>query len=179
VIRGEQLHVTSNFLTISGFGKIIVVEPVSNSKIRDWGIVNYVRLVALLLKSPFCGFSLAQAQRDQLEHIVEECPRRRVINAARPQLRWRISNVAPKRLNFSTTSPMRTSAARAGAGSSMAHCAFIWGIMAAGRLIGACCSAPPTNSSCPPAILISRYPHCFLAAIVNRAAAVEKRLMSE
>jgi hypothetical protein len=118
-----------------------------------------------------------------LKHVID-CERRMVSgtarnSAARPQLRWRISNVAPKRLNFSTTSPMRTSAARAGAGSSMAHCAFIWGIMAAGRLIGACCSAPPTNSSCPPAILISRYPHCFLAAIVNRAAVVEKRLMSE
>ena len=66
-------------------GKRIVVAPVSNSKIRDWGIENYARLIALLLEqSPsYVVLVGSKAQRDQLEAIVERNGRdRRVINIA-------------------------------------------------------------------------------------------------
>jgi ADP-heptose:LPS heptosyltransferase len=80
--------VTFDFLTMSGLGasaKRVVVAPVSNSKIRDWGIANYSRLVALLLERSSCYVILvaSKAQRDQLDRIVEENSRdRRIINIA-------------------------------------------------------------------------------------------------
>jgi len=77
-----------DFATISGLGvaaKRIVVAPVSNSKIRDWGIENYARLIALLLEKSQCYVVLvgSKVQRDQLERIVElNGWNRRVINIA-------------------------------------------------------------------------------------------------
>jgi ADP-heptose:LPS heptosyltransferase len=34
--------------------KRIVVVPISNSKIRDWGLENYARLIAVLLEKSPC-----------------------------------------------------------------------------------------------------------------------------
>jgi ADP-heptose:LPS heptosyltransferase len=73
---------------ISGAGarvKRIVISPLSNSEVRNWGIANYSRIVALLLKRIECCVILvgSKAQRDFLERIVEENGRdRRIINLA-------------------------------------------------------------------------------------------------
>jgi ADP-heptose:LPS heptosyltransferase len=79
--------VTFDFLASSGLAasaKRIVVAPLSNSNIRDWGIANYARLVALLLeRSCYVVLVGSKAQRDQLERIVEGNGRdSRVINIA-------------------------------------------------------------------------------------------------
>jgi ADP-heptose:LPS heptosyltransferase len=54
--------------------KQIVVSPVSNSALRDWGIANYSRLVALLLDRTDCRIVLvgSLAQRGELDLIVEK-----------------------------------------------------------------------------------------------------------
>jgi ADP-heptose:LPS heptosyltransferase len=65
--------------------KRIVVAPVSNSKIRDWGTANYARLVALLSEKSPCYVVLvgSEAQREELDRIVEENGwNRRIINIA-------------------------------------------------------------------------------------------------
>lgn len=65
--------------------KQIVVSPLSNSEIRDWGLANYARLVALLLTGAECGVILvgSKAQHDRLEYIIEENGQDpRIINGA-------------------------------------------------------------------------------------------------
>jgi ADP-heptose:LPS heptosyltransferase len=69
----------------AGSAKQIVISPVSNSLLRDWGLANYARLVALLLERTACYVVLvgSGAQRDQLEWIVEANGRdRRILNLA-------------------------------------------------------------------------------------------------
>src|SRR5207247_10195236 len=72
----------------SGLGasaKRIVIAPLSNSQIRDWGIVNYAELVGILLKRTACYVVLvgSKMQRGELERIVEQNSRdRRIINLA-------------------------------------------------------------------------------------------------
>lgn len=65
--------------------KRIVIAPLSNSAIRDWGMANYARLIALLLESMACHVVLvgAKTQRDQLELLVAQNERdRRIFNLA-------------------------------------------------------------------------------------------------
>jgi ADP-heptose:LPS heptosyltransferase len=52
----------------------VVISPVSNSELRDWGIANYARLVALLLDRTDCRIVLVGSgtQHRQLERIAEE-----------------------------------------------------------------------------------------------------------
>jgi ADP-heptose:LPS heptosyltransferase len=77
-----------DFVTMSGVGvsaKRIVVAPLSNSQIRDWGIKNYAQLVGLLLEKTACCAVLvgSKMQRDEIERIVEQNNRdRRIINLA-------------------------------------------------------------------------------------------------
>jgi ADP-heptose:LPS heptosyltransferase len=54
--------------------KRIVVSPASNSALRDWGIDNFTRLIALLLDRVNCHLTLvgSGAQRRQLEQILED-----------------------------------------------------------------------------------------------------------
>jgi hypothetical protein len=54
--------------------KQVVISPVSNSELRDWGTANYARLIALLLDRTDCRIILvgSAAQHRQLEHILEE-----------------------------------------------------------------------------------------------------------
>jgi ADP-heptose:LPS heptosyltransferase len=62
-----------------------VISPVSNSELRDWGIANYARLVALLLGRTDCRIVLVGSgvQHRQLERILEENGRDpRIINLA-------------------------------------------------------------------------------------------------
>jgi ADP-heptose:LPS heptosyltransferase len=52
----------------------IVVSPLSNSELRDWGMANYARLISLLLDRVDCRIVLvgSNAQRRQLDRLVEE-----------------------------------------------------------------------------------------------------------
>ena len=54
--------------------KQVVISPVSNSELRDWGTANYARLIALLLDRTDCRIVLvgSGAQHRQLERILEE-----------------------------------------------------------------------------------------------------------
>ena len=54
--------------------KQVIISPVSNSQLRDWGTANYARLIALLLAKTDCRIVLvgSGAQHRQLERIVEE-----------------------------------------------------------------------------------------------------------
>ncbi len=54
--------------------KQVVISPLSNSELRDWGIANYARLIALLLDRTDCRIVLvgSGAQHRQLERILEE-----------------------------------------------------------------------------------------------------------
>ena len=54
--------------------KQIVVSPIGNSELRDWGTANYARLVSLLLDRMDCRIVLvgSGAQHCQLERILEE-----------------------------------------------------------------------------------------------------------
>jgi ADP-heptose:LPS heptosyltransferase len=54
--------------------KHIVISPVSNSELRDWGMANYARLIALLLAGMNCRIVLvgSGAQHRQLERLLEE-----------------------------------------------------------------------------------------------------------
>jgi ADP-heptose:LPS heptosyltransferase len=58
----------------SDSAKQVVISPVSNSELRDWGMANYARLVALLLDRADCRIVLvgSAAQHRQLERIAEE-----------------------------------------------------------------------------------------------------------
>jgi len=65
--------------------KRIVISPLSNSEVRDWGIANYSRVVVLLLERIECCVILvgSKEQRELLERIVQENGRdRRIINLA-------------------------------------------------------------------------------------------------
>src|SRR6202035_5050462 len=64
--------------------KQVVISPVSNSELRDWGIANYARLIALLLDRVDCRVVLvgSGAQHRQLERILEENGRARITNVA-------------------------------------------------------------------------------------------------
>jgi ADP-heptose:LPS heptosyltransferase len=65
--------------------KRIIISPLSNSEVRNWGIPNYSRLVALLLERIDCCVILvgSKAQRDILERVVEKNERdRRILNIA-------------------------------------------------------------------------------------------------
>jgi ADP-heptose:LPS heptosyltransferase len=65
--------------------KQIVISPLSNSQVRDWGITNYSRIIALLLERIECCVILvgSKAQKDFLERIVDENGSdRRIINLA-------------------------------------------------------------------------------------------------
>jgi ADP-heptose:LPS heptosyltransferase/glycosyltransferase involved in cell wall biosynthesis len=55
-------------------GKRIVLAPISNSRLRDWGLHNYARLVALLLKRQDCAVILvgSPTQQDLLARIAAE-----------------------------------------------------------------------------------------------------------
>jgi ADP-heptose:LPS heptosyltransferase len=80
--------VSFDFAGMSGMAtsaKRIVISPLSNSEIRDWGLANYARLVALLLKRTECYVVLvgSRTQRDQLDQIIDENGGdRRIINIA-------------------------------------------------------------------------------------------------
>ena len=54
--------------------KQVVISPVSNSELRDWGMANYARLIALLLARTECSIILvgSGAQHRQLERLVEK-----------------------------------------------------------------------------------------------------------
>jgi ADP-heptose:LPS heptosyltransferase len=54
--------------------KRIVISPLSNSEIRDWGLANFARLVGLLLEGTACEVMLvgSKAQREQLARIADE-----------------------------------------------------------------------------------------------------------
>ena len=69
----------------SASGRQIVVSPLSNSGLRDWGMANYARLISLLLDRVDCRIVLvgSNAQRRQLDRLVEENGRHpRVTNLA-------------------------------------------------------------------------------------------------
>ena len=54
--------------------KRVVISPLSNSQLRDWGTANYARLIALLLDRTDCRIVLvgSGAQHRQLERILDE-----------------------------------------------------------------------------------------------------------
>jgi ADP-heptose:LPS heptosyltransferase len=65
--------------------KQVVISPVSNSELRDWGTANYARLLALLLDRTDARIVLvgSAAQHPQLERLLEENGRDpRITNAA-------------------------------------------------------------------------------------------------
>jgi ADP-heptose:LPS heptosyltransferase len=65
--------------------KRIVISPVSNSRLRDWGIENYAKLVEKLLEKTSCCVVLvgSKIQRDEIERIVEHNGGdRRIVNLA-------------------------------------------------------------------------------------------------
>ncbi len=96
----------------------IVISPVSNSELRDWGIVNYARLVALLLDSTGCrivGVG-SDAQRGLLDQIVEA-------NGRNP----RITNLAGATDWFGTAEIIRAAALVIANNSGVAHLAAACG----------------------------------------------------
>jgi ADP-heptose:LPS heptosyltransferase len=110
-------------LEITGRGalaKQIVISPVSNSELRDWGIANYARLIALLLDRTDCRVVLvgSSAQHRQLERIAEE-------NGRNP----RITNVAGASDWFGTAEVVRTADLVIANNSGIAH-------------LGAACGTP-------------------------------------
>jgi ADP-heptose:LPS heptosyltransferase/glycosyltransferase involved in cell wall biosynthesis len=54
--------------------KRIVIAPISNSRLRDWGLDNYTRLAGLLLNQPGCAIILvgSSTQRDLLDRIAAQ-----------------------------------------------------------------------------------------------------------
>jgi ADP-heptose:LPS heptosyltransferase len=94
--------------------KQIVISPVSNSDLRDWGIANYARLVSLLLDSMDCRVVLvgSGAQHRQLERILEE-------NGRDP----RITNVAGASDWFGTAEIVRAADLVIANNSGVAHLA--------------------------------------------------------
>jgi ADP-heptose:LPS heptosyltransferase len=102
----------------SASAKQIVISPVSNSELRDWGMANYARLVALLLDRADCRIILvgSGAQHRQLERIVEE-------NGQDP----RITNVAGASDWFGTTEIVRAADLVIANNSGVAHLAAACG----------------------------------------------------
>jgi ADP-heptose:LPS heptosyltransferase len=100
--------------------KQIVISPIINSELRDWGIANYARLIALLLDRMDCRVVLvgSSAQHRQLERIVEE-------NGRNP----RITNVAGASDWFGTAEIVRTADLVIANNSGIAH-------------LGAACGTP-------------------------------------
>jgi ADP-heptose:LPS heptosyltransferase len=98
--------------------KRIVISPVSNSQLRDWGMANYVRLVSLLLDRMDCRIVLvgSGAQHRQLERILEE-------NGQDP----RITNVAGASDWFGTAEIVRTADLVIANNSGVAHLAVACG----------------------------------------------------
>jgi ADP-heptose:LPS heptosyltransferase len=98
--------------------KRIVISPVSNSQLRDWGMANYARLVSLLLDRMDCRIVLvgSGAQHRQLERILEE-------NGQDP----RITNVAGASDWFGTAEIVRTADLVIANNSGVAHLAVACG----------------------------------------------------
>ena len=66
---------SANFARLTGLPAApqrVVVAPISNTQVRDWGLANFGRLVQLLLRRAACVVALvgAPTQRDQLSRIV-------------------------------------------------------------------------------------------------------------
>jgi hypothetical protein len=102
----------------SASAKQVVISPVSNSELRDWGMANYARLVALLLDRADCRVVLvgSGAQHGQLERIVEE-------NGQDP----RITNVAGASDWFGTAEIVRAADLVIANNSGVAHLAAACG----------------------------------------------------
>ena len=102
----------------SASAKQVVISPVSNSELRDWGMTNYARLVALLLDRVDCRVVLvgSSAQHRQLERIVEE-------NGQDP----RITNVAGASDWFGTAEIVRAADLVIANNSGVAHLAAACG----------------------------------------------------
>jgi ADP-heptose:LPS heptosyltransferase len=98
--------------------KQIVISPVSNSELRDWGTANYARLIALLLAGTDCRIILvgSGAQHRQLERILEE-------NGRNP----RITNVAGANDWFGTAEIVRAADLVIANNSGVAHLAAACG----------------------------------------------------
>jgi ADP-heptose:LPS heptosyltransferase len=98
--------------------KRIVISPVSNSELRDWGMENYARLVSLLLDRADCRIVLvgSGAQHRQLERILEE-------NGRDP----RITNVAGASDWFGTAEIVRAADLVIANNSGVAHLAAACG----------------------------------------------------
>jgi hypothetical protein len=80
--------VSSDLSAMSGVGASatrIVIAPLSNSRIRDWGIENYAKLVGILLEKTACSVVLvgSKTQQEEIDRIVEKHRRdQRIINLA-------------------------------------------------------------------------------------------------
>jgi ADP-heptose:LPS heptosyltransferase len=98
--------------------KRVVISPVSNSELRDWGTANYARLIALLLDRTDCRIVLvgSGAQHRQLERILEE-------NGRDP----RITNVAGASDWFGTAEIVRAADLVIANNSGVAHLAAACG----------------------------------------------------
>ena len=96
----------------------IVVSPLSNSDLRDWGMANYVRLISLLLDRTDCRIMLvgSGAQRRQLDRLLEE-------NGRDP----RISNLAGTSDWFGTAEIIRAADLVISNNSGVAHLAAACG----------------------------------------------------
>jgi ADP-heptose:LPS heptosyltransferase len=96
----------------------IVISPVSNSELRDWGTVNYARLVSLLLDRMDCRIVLvgSAAQHCQLERILKE-------NGQDP----RITNLAGASDWFGTAEVVRAADLVIANNSGVAHLAAACG----------------------------------------------------
>ncbi len=102
----------------SASAKQVVISPVSNSELRDWGMENYARLVSLLLDRADCRIVLvgSGAQHRQLERILEE-------NGRDP----RITNVAGASDWFGTAEIVRAADLVIANNSGVAHLAAACG----------------------------------------------------
>jgi ADP-heptose:LPS heptosyltransferase len=108
-------------LELTGRGaspKQVVISPISNSELRDWGTANYARLIALLLAGTDCRIVLvgSGAQHRQLERILEE-------NGRDP----RITNVAGASDWFGTAEIVRGADLVIANNSGVAHLAAACG----------------------------------------------------
>jgi hypothetical protein len=98
--------------------KQVVISPVSNSELRDWGMANYARLVSLLLDRMNCRIVLVGSggQHRQLDRILEE-------NGQDP----RITNVAGASDWFGTAEIVRAADLVIANNSGVAHLAAACG----------------------------------------------------
>ena len=98
--------------------KQVVISPISNSELRDWGTANYARLIALLLDRTDCRIALvgSGAQHRQLERILEK-------NGRDP----RITNVAGASDWFGTAEIVRAADLVIANNSGVAHLAAACG----------------------------------------------------